>query len=332
MQFVFAGKAHPKDEAGKNFIQEVYKFSREPEFESRIVFVEDYDTYVGRRLYQGVDLWLNNPLPPAGSERHQRHEAAAEWRPESQRARWLVGARLTTARTAGPSARRSTTRSTRSERRIRERGRFASLFHMLETQIIPLFYAKPDGRLPLAWLQLMRESIRSVMPVFNTHRMVREYNERLYEPAGGKHRELLGEERRKGHRASAMEGAHPPGLAADPHHRREDRPTTRLNILGGRFADRDGDGCTSARFRPGIRERAGLLRRDGEQEHPRSRDGRSELERKPRRTRRWRAAPTFTSGTIPAAESGSYGLNVRVIPTNPNLTQAHELRLITWAR
>jgi starch phosphorylase len=64
VQFVFAGKAHPKDEPGKRFIQEVYKFSRMPEFENRIVFLEDYDTYVGRRMYQGVDLWLNNPLRP----------------------------------------------------------------------------------------------------------------------------------------------------------------------------------------------------------------------------------------------------------------------------
>jgi starch phosphorylase len=59
----------------------------------------------------------------------------------------------------------------------------ASLFHVLETQILPLYYAKPDGRLPLAWLNLMRESIRTIVPVFNTHRMVAEYTQRLYEPA-----------------------------------------------------------------------------------------------------------------------------------------------------
>ena len=64
VQFIFAGKSHPKDEGGKKLIQEVYKFSRDPLFENRIVFVEDYDHYIGRRLYQGVDLWLNNPLRP----------------------------------------------------------------------------------------------------------------------------------------------------------------------------------------------------------------------------------------------------------------------------
>src|ERR1700682_23371 len=64
VQFIFAGKAHPRDEGGKALIQEVYKFSREAGFENRIVFIEDYDSYIARRLVQGVDLWLNHPLRP----------------------------------------------------------------------------------------------------------------------------------------------------------------------------------------------------------------------------------------------------------------------------
>ena len=66
----------------------------------------------------------------------------------------------------------------------------SSLYQLLENQIIPLYYAKPDGKLPLAWLQLMRESIRSVTPVFNTHRMVKEYTERLYIPAAKSHEDF----------------------------------------------------------------------------------------------------------------------------------------------
>ena len=64
VQFVFAGKAHPKDDGGKKVIQEVYKHTRSDEFANRVVFIEDYDAYIGRRLYQGVDVWLNNPLRP----------------------------------------------------------------------------------------------------------------------------------------------------------------------------------------------------------------------------------------------------------------------------
>src|SRR6266545_656998 len=64
VQFIFAGKAHPRDEAGKALIQEVYRFSREAGLENRVVFLEDYDSYIARRLGQGVDLWLNHPLRP----------------------------------------------------------------------------------------------------------------------------------------------------------------------------------------------------------------------------------------------------------------------------
>src|SRR5437764_7569532 len=66
----------------------------------------------------------------------------------------------------------------------------SSLYQLLENQIIPLYYAKPDGKLPLAWLQLMRESIRSVTPVFTTQRMVKEYTERLYAPAAQAYRDF----------------------------------------------------------------------------------------------------------------------------------------------
>src|SRR6202790_4646060 len=64
VQFILAGKAHPQDEGGKALIQQVFKCSRQHGFENRMVFLEDYDTYIARRLVQGVDLWLNNPLRP----------------------------------------------------------------------------------------------------------------------------------------------------------------------------------------------------------------------------------------------------------------------------
>ncbi len=64
VQFIFAGKSHPRDEGGKALIKEVYQFSRDAGLENRLVFLEDYDTYIARRLVQGVDLWLNNPLRP----------------------------------------------------------------------------------------------------------------------------------------------------------------------------------------------------------------------------------------------------------------------------
>ena len=100
------------------------------------------------------------------------------------------GAKATPERMAGRSAQRFRRALLRYDPAFEDEVDVASLFRMLETQIVPLYYAKPDGRLPIAWLQLMRESIRTVVPVFNTHRMVREYAERLYEPAARGHEKL----------------------------------------------------------------------------------------------------------------------------------------------
>ena len=161
VQFIFAGKSHPQDEGGKALIQQVYKFSREAGFENRIVFVEDYDTYIARRLVQGVDLWLNNPLRPLEASGTSGMKLPPNgglnlsvldgWWCESYNGNngWAIGAEI-----------KDGTVEFQSEVDA------GSLYQLLENQIIPLYYAKPDGKLPLAWLQLMRESIRSVTPGF----------------------------------------------------------------------------------------------------------------------------------------------------------------------
>ncbi|HTG51702.1 MAG TPA: alpha-glucan family phosphorylase, partial [Candidatus Tectomicrobia bacterium] len=178
VQFIFAGKAHPRDEAGKALIQEVYKFSREPGLETRIIFVEDYDSYIARRLVQGVDLWLNHPLRPLEASGTSGMKASPNgginlsvldgwWREGYNGSNgWAIGAEIDNGTTE-----------------FQNEVDASSLYQLLENQIVPLYYAKPDGKLPLAWLQLMRESIRSVTPVFNTQRMVKEYTEQLYVPA-----------------------------------------------------------------------------------------------------------------------------------------------------
>ena len=105
------------------------------------------------------------------------------------------GAKVTTATTAGRSAPRSKAARVEFQSEVDA----SSLYQLLENQIIPLYYAKPDGKLPLAWLQLMRESIRSVTPVFNTHRMVKEYTERLYTPAAQAYQRVFARRLRRGH-------------------------------------------------------------------------------------------------------------------------------------
>jgi starch phosphorylase len=320
VQFVFAGKAHPKDEPGKKFIQDVYRFSREEGFEDRIVFVEDYDTYIGRRLTQGVDLWLNNPLRPLEASGTSGMKLPPNgglnlsvldgWWCESYNGKngWAIGPEITEGTVE-----------------LQNEVDGSSLFHILEAQIIPLYYAKPDGRLPIAWLQLMRESIRSVTPVFNTHRMVEEYNERLYEHAalaqsrlsagGGKKAIEIANWKQKIRelwpqvRVSDVEVLNPDRLGIPVGESVKIRAKVQLGDLQPDFVRVQayyGESMDAQIARPTICDLVEFekLSAPGEYQY---------------------------FGTIPAQESGSYGFSVRVIPTHPSLTQAHELRLITWA-
>ena len=325
VQFIFAGKAHPKDEPGKKFIQEVYKYSRMPEFEGRVVFVEDYDHYVGRRLYQGVDLWLNNPrrpleasgtsgmkLPPNGG---LNLSVLDGWWVEASNGKngWNIGAEIPV--------------STKMlDPEYEDQIDAASLYYTLETQVVPLFYAKPDGRLPIAWLQLMRDSIRSVVPVFNTHRMVKEYAERLYEPAAIAHVEL-----------AANGSAKATALSQWKDRMRADWGGVRINEVLVTNVDL---GKVTVGDTLDISAKVHLGKIDpkfvqvqayvGE-----SKDGRivkPAIIDLPNCEKLEGAVDYLYTGKISAPESGTYSFNVRVIPTHPNLTQAHELRLITWAK
>jgi glycogen phosphorylase len=319
VQFIFAGKSHPRDEGGKALIQEVYKFSRESGLENRIVFVEDYDTYIARRLVQGVDLWLNNPLRPLEASGTSGMKTPPNgglnlsvldgWWREGFNGNngWAIGSEI-----------QSGTVDFQSEVDS------SSLYQLLENQIIPLYYAKPDGKLPLAWLQLMRESIRSVTPVFNTHRMVKEYTERLYLPAAQAHREFS-----ENGCAAASE------LSQWKTRMRKDWPQVRIEEVQVANADWQnipvGESLDlSARVHLG----------ELNPQHVRVEAYHGESEnggiKNPTITALNQASQNgdgsyIYRGSVPASESGAYGFSIRVIPTHPHLQQDHELRLITWS-
>ena len=319
VQFVFAGKAHPKDEGGKRLIQEVYRWSREAGLEGRLVFVEDYDTFIGRRLTQGVDLWLNNPLRPLEASGTSGMKLPPNgglnlsvldgWWCESYNGKngWAIGAEITDG-------------SVEFQNEVDT----ASLFHILETQVVPLYYAKPDGRLPIAWLQLMRESIRSVTPVFNTQRMVQEYSERMYEPAAAAAARLGASGAAKAREVSAWKRQIRQLWEKVRIEQVEVLNADNVNVLVG--------DALSVQARVHLGELSPEFVRvqvyvgetaDNQIQRPVTVDL-AECKKDAHGHYVYR-------GLVQAPESGAYGFNVRVIPTHPSLTQAHELRLITWA-
>jgi starch phosphorylase len=319
VQFIFAGKAHPRDEGGKALIQEVYKFSREAGIENRVVFLEDYDSYIARRLVQGVDLWLNHPLRPLEASGTSGMKVAPNgglnlsvldgWWCEGFNGNngWAIGAEI-----------KSGTVEFQNEVDAN------SLYQLLENQIIPLYYAKPDGKLPLAWLQLMRESIRSVTPVFNTHRMVKEYTERLYIPAAQSHHDFARENCDAATQLSQWKSK-----------MRKDWPQVRVHEVQVGNQDRQNIPVGES-LQVSARVHLGGV----DPKHVRVEAYHGESENGGIRN------PTVTvldasgqngdgsylyQGTVPASESGAYGFSVRVVPTHPHLMQTHELRLITWS-
>ena len=320
VQFIFAGKAHPRDEAGKALIQEVYKFSREPGLENRVVFLEDYDSYIARRLVQGVDLWLNHPLRPLEASGTSGMKSAPNgginlsvldgwWREGYNGSNgWAIGAEIDD-----------------GTAEFQNEVDASSLYQLLENQIVPLYYAKPDGKLPLAWLQLMRESIRSVTPVFNTQRMVKEYTEQLYIPAAQAHenfsRDACGAATQLSQWKTQIRKDWSEVKISDVQAGNKDRQ----NILVGESLQ------ISARVRLGAVD----------PRHVRVEAYHGEIDdgdiRNPTATVLNQSSKAdgdgnyIYQGSVPATESGTYGFSVRVVPTHPCLMQAHELRLITWS-
>jgi glycogen phosphorylase len=320
VQFIFAGKAHPRDESGKTLIQQVFKLSHEPGFENRVVFIEDYDTYIGRRLVQGVDLWLNNPLRPLEASGTSGMKLPPNgglnlsvldgWWCEGYNDKngWVIGSEIQDGNVEFQNDVDS-----------------ASLYQLLENQIIPLYYARPDGRFPLAWLQLMRESIRSITPTFNTHRMVKEYTERLYVPAAKAFTEFSSNGRQPATDLSKwkarMRKDWPQIKIFDVQIENKDR----LNIQVGESLQ------ISARVHLGAvdPQHVRVEAYHGEAENDAIRNATITVLDQSKQSEG--NGDYLYKGLVPAAESGTYGFTVRVVPVHPHVMQPHELRLIAWA-
>jgi starch phosphorylase len=175
VQIVFAGKAHPADDAGKRMLQRVYSFTRDPRFEGRIAFVEDYDLNCSDRILQGVDLWVNLPVLPMEASGTSGMKAALNAIPQvSTLDGWwaegytgLNGWALPVATGApDPDAVDAT-----------------SLYDLLEREIVPMYYDRDAQGLPRAWLLRMKHALFEAGAHFTAARMVREYARRFYVPA-----------------------------------------------------------------------------------------------------------------------------------------------------
>ena len=178
VQFIFSGKAHPADEGGKRLIQQVYQVARDPAFGGRIAFVEDYDLHVARYLVQGVDVWLNTPHRPYEASGTSGQKAALNGIPSLSilDGWWAEGYSGANGWAIDPAQHYE-------DPAAQDAADAEALYRLLEDEVVPLFYKRDADDVPRGWVHVMKEAIRTVVPVFCTRRMVKEYTERFYVPA-----------------------------------------------------------------------------------------------------------------------------------------------------
>jgi glycogen phosphorylase len=177
VQMIFAGKAHPADRDGQDLIRRLFLLAQ-GEFRGKIVFLEDYDMEVGRMLVQGSDVWLNTPRRPQEASGTSGMKSPVNggvnlsildgWWVEGYRGDngWAIGSDTVSSDPAAQDAEDA-----------------ASLYQLLEEQVVPTFFQKDADGVRRQWVRLMKNSIESVVLPFSAHRMVRDYAETTYLPA-----------------------------------------------------------------------------------------------------------------------------------------------------
>jgi len=192
VQILFAGKAHPRDDAGKALIQEIMKLAQQKEFCRRLVFLEDYDMGVARALVQGCDVWLNTPLRPLEASGTSGMKALANgglnvstldgWWDEA----WHYAA------TKGSFVGWAIGRGEKYESaEYQDQVEAAALYDLLESEIVPAFYERNADGLPRRWISYMKSSIGTLSYSFNAQRMVKDYTSDFYTRAHEKCQQLL---------------------------------------------------------------------------------------------------------------------------------------------
>lgn len=181
VQIIFAGKAHPADDPGKQLIQKVYRTVKKAETGGRIVFIEDYEMNLARYLVQGVDVWLNTPRRPYEASGTSGMKAAINgalnfsildgWWREAYNGNngWSIGEEKAYESTDAQDAADA-----------------ESLYHTLEHKIIPMYYNRDPKEMSAEWVTFMKNTMKTVIPQFSTRRMVKEYVQKFYTKANGR--------------------------------------------------------------------------------------------------------------------------------------------------
>jgi starch phosphorylase len=175
LQLIFAGIAHPADNEGKRLIQHIVRLAQDPDCAGRIAFVENYDQQLAQYLVHGVDIWLNNPLPPLEASGTSGMKAAVNGAPNLSilDGWWIEGYNGENGWAFGEEKVQGDRTATDA----------VALYQLLEEKVVPLYYERSDDGVPCAFVKIIKATIKSVAPAFSTRRMVKEYVDLFYASA-----------------------------------------------------------------------------------------------------------------------------------------------------
>ncbi len=185
VQLLMAAKAHPADTAGKEMVKQMANFADRPDISDRVIFLEDYDIDLAQHLQAGVDLWINTPLRPNEACGTSGMKVLANgglnlstldgWWDEAYdpRVGWLLGDESESPDGFGPE---------RDDKDARE------LYRLLEEEVVPLFYQRDDQGVPSSWVAKVKASMTELTPRYSSNRMMKEYVEKVYQPAADAYR------------------------------------------------------------------------------------------------------------------------------------------------
>lgn len=319
IQFIFAGKAHPKDDAGKRLIQQIIHYAHNDDFRNHIVFLEDYDINVARYLVQGCDLWLNTPRRPREASGTSGMKAAINgvvncstldgWWDEVQSSEigWAIG-------NGEPY----------DDTDYQDKVEAGALYDLLEKEIIPLFYDRNHTGLPKKWIAKIKASMATVCPTFNTGRMVREYTERFYIPCQKQYAHLVAKDGQAARDLAQWKqklSANWPavrfvqtGIALPPEVKIGEKTSVLTRVYLGELAPSDVK----------IEIYQGAVDEDGQIRNGKYvpmhfvqvlEDGTSQF-----------------AGEIDYSQSGLQGYTLRIIPANPDMNYPYEPGMVHWAQ
>jgi starch phosphorylase len=312
VQFVFAGKAHPQDQPGKDMIRDIELFARQLDVNHRFVFVPDYDMAIARMMYHGVDVWLNNPRRPLEACGTSGMKAALNgalncsildgWWDECFDGSngWAINSADDDPDLGRRDAREAT-----------------SLFGLLERELVPLFYDRPEG-LPEGWIDKMKHNWRSLGPFVTAARMVRNYTTELYEPAAASSRHALAD-----HARAARD------LAAWKRRVHEAWPVVKVfDIESDTAPAHEGDhrhvrahveidGLEASSI--AVQALHGPI------------DSEGEFIGSPLVVTLAPTAPGLWEADYEVGEAGPYGITVRAMPSHPDLISPVEMGTVAWA-